>query len=155
MALEKIDNLGLDARIEPATQGRYMDKITSGLLSEFSKEFGIEDLPEDKRFENFATYLTVRKHYSETSFNPTDLVIGDGNDTGFDAVAIIVNNNIINDIDILRELAEINNYVEATFVFVQSERSPSFSTSKIGQFGFGVCDFFGEGKLLRVRPRSS
>ena len=150
MALEKDRGIWLDAKIEHlATQGRFMDKITSGLLSEFSKEFGINELPEDKRFESFSTYLTVRRHYSEAFFDPTDLVIGNGNDTGFDALAIIVNNNLVSDIDTVRELAEINNYVEATFVFVQSERSSGFSTSKIGQFGFGVCDFFGEGKLVR------
>jgi AIPR protein len=125
-----------------------MDKITGALLGEFTKEFGIAELEENARFERFAAYLTVRRHYSETAFDSADLVVaGGGNDTGIDAIAIIVNNNLITDIDSVNELIEINGYLDASFVFIQAERSSGFDSAKIGQFGYGVKDFFGEGKL--------
>jgi hypothetical protein len=65
-----------------------MDKITEGLLRSFSAEFDIAYMKEDDRFEHFASYLTVRRHYSETSFDPDDLATGAGNDTGIDGLAI-------------------------------------------------------------------
>lgn len=127
-----------------------MDKISEALLNEFSAEFACQTLPEQDRFEHFAAWLTVRRHYSETTFNPGDLVVGqNGNDTGIDAVAIIVNNNLVTDVDTIADLLTINGYLDVTFVFVQAERSPHFETAKIGQFGFGVRDFFGPGKLKR------
>lgn len=126
-----------------------MDKITTALLSEFSTTFGIEKAPEDDRFEQFATYLTVRKHYSESAFLPADLVTGKANDTGIDAIAVIVNNNLVTDLDAIQDLLEVNGFLDVAFCFVQAERSPHFETARVGQFGFGVRDFFGEGKLKR------
>jgi hypothetical protein len=76
-----------------------MDRITNGLLGEFSKEFELTSLAEDKQFEHFSTYVTVRKHYSDSTFDPSALVTGDGGDTGIDGLAIIVNNNIVDEID--------------------------------------------------------
>jgi hypothetical protein len=37
-----------------------VDKITTGLLGEFCKNFDLTDESEDVQFENFATYLTTR-----------------------------------------------------------------------------------------------
>lgn len=126
-----------------------MDKVTEGFLSEFSSQFGIETLPEPDRFEHFAAWLTVRRHYSDSTFEPADLVTGSGSDTGIDAIAIIVNNNLVTDVDTVEDLLALNGYLDVTFVFVQADRSPHFDSAKIGKFGFGVKDFFGEGKLPR------
>jgi hypothetical protein len=126
-----------------------MDKITEALLLEFSNEFGIGLLKEDSRFEHFATWLTVRRHYSETTFDPGNLVTGKGDDTGIDAIGIVVNNNLVTDVDTIDDLLSLNGYLDVSFVFVQAERSAHFDTGKIGKFGFGVKDFFGEGKLPR------
>jgi hypothetical protein len=54
-----------------------MDMITEGLLAEFTKEFQIEGLPEDKRFEHFTGYVILKRHYSET-FDPSEIVVGEG-----------------------------------------------------------------------------
>jgi len=124
-----------------------MDKITAGMLKEFCGNFGLEDVSEDVQFENFATYLTVRKHFSETTFDPADLVTGSGGDTGMDAIAFIVNNSLVTDIDQIQDLLEVNKYLEVSFVFVQAKRSSAFKMSDIGQFAYGVTDFFGKGAL--------
>lgn len=118
-----------------------MDRITKSLLDEFSTEQGIVHLPEDKRFEHFAAYLVIHRFYSD-SFDTSDVVTGDGNDTGIDAIGIVVNGSLVTDAELIEELAETNGYLDVTFVFVQVERSAGFDTSKIGQFSFGVLDFF-------------
>jgi hypothetical protein len=128
-----------------------VDRITKSLLDDFSTETGIPKLAEDVRFEHFATYAVVSRHYSD-AFSTTDLVTGSGGDTGIDAIATLVNGVLIDDPDEVRELADTNGYVEATFVFVQAERSAGFDTQKIGQFGFGVADFFAENPKL---PRNA
>lgn len=50
-----------------------MDRITESLLTEFSAEHGIANLPEAKRFEHFASFVTVKKHQSE-HFDTEDIV---------------------------------------------------------------------------------
>jgi hypothetical protein len=126
-----------------------MDKVTEGFLTEFSTQFGVGGLPEKDRFEQLAAWLTIRRHYSDSTFVPSDLVTGSGGDTGIDAIAIIVNNNLVTDVDTIEDLLALNGYLDVTFAFVQAERSPHFDSAKIGKLGFGVKDFFGEGKLPR------
>jgi len=75
-----------------------------GVLGEFSSEFKITDLPEDKRFEHLAAWITARRHYSDTSFDPAELVTGNGGDTGLDSIAIIANNNLMG----LQEVVWVN-----------------------------------------------
>ncbi len=115
-----------------------MDRITSALLEEFSAEHQLQSLKEDVRFEHFACFLAVYRHHSET-FDTDDIVVGD---TGIDGIAIVVNGVLATDADTVEDLAERNNYLDVTFIFVQAERSSSFDSSKIGDFSFGVADFF-------------
>jgi len=120
-----------------------LDRISKSLLDEFSAEASLDKLQEETRFEHFAAYLALSRHHAE-AFSSGDLVTGSGGDTGIDAIAILVNGVLVLDPDEVKELADTNGYVDATFVFVQAERSSSFETAKIGQFGFGVNDFFAE-----------
>ena len=118
-----------------------MDRITKSLLDEFSREHGVARLSEDKQFEHLAAFLTVGRHHTET-FDTDDVVTGAGGDAGIDAIAITVNGVLAVEADIIDELANANGYLEVAFVFVQAKRSSSFETAKIGQFAFGVLDFF-------------
>ena len=126
-----------------------MDRITEGLLNEFSREFSIADLPQADRFAQFSAWLTCRRYYSETTFDPANLVTGKGDDIGIDSIAIIVNNNLVTDVDTIEDLIGVNGYLDVTFVFVQASHSPHFDSGKIGTFGHGVRDFFVEGKMPR------
>ncbi len=53
-------------RVSAADRHSLMDLITRNLLDEFSSEYSISALPEDERFEHFAGFVTVRRHYSES-----------------------------------------------------------------------------------------
>ena len=137
------------SRLASAAGRDMLDRVTESLLAGFSKENGIEELDESQRFEHFAAFSVIRRHYSR-SFLTDDVVLGDGGDTGIDAIAIILNNVLVTDVDRVKELAEQNDYLEPLFIFVQAERSASFDGAKIGNFGFGVVDFFNkEPKLPR------
>lgn len=124
-----------------------MDRITKSLVTQFTDENGLNALPEDKAFEHFTAYLITSEHYTD-SFQTDDIVVGQGADAGIDAITIIVNGTIVNDPEEIEDLATTNGYLDVTFILVQSERSNSFSTAKLGQFGYGVTDFFSESPTL-------
>ena len=108
-----------------------MDKITLSLLADFSAEFGIGDTEESERFEQFAAWLVVRRHFSESTFLASEVHTGGAGDGGIDAIGIIVNNNLVTDVDTVQELLEQNSFLDVTFVFVQAERSSHFDGAKI------------------------
>lgn len=125
-----------------------MDRVTEALLTKFSTENDIESLPESRKFEHFSAFSVIRRHYSR-SFTTDDVVIGGGGDTGIDAIALIVNNVLVTDVDTLHDTAAHNDYVDPTFIFVQSESGQKFDGQKIGNFGFGVVDFFSSNPTLK------
>lgn len=127
-----------------------MDKITTSILNAFTKDNHLDPkLDEDVRFEHLTAYLTIRRHFSR-ALETADVVVGKGGDTGLDAIAIIVNGNLVTDVDDVQELLDQNGYLEASFIFVQAERSASFDGAKIGTIGTGVMDFFSDHpKLVR------
>ena len=129
-----------------------VDMITASLLAEFSTDQGIADLPEDQRFEHFAAFVTIKRQHSET-FSTTDLVCGSGGDNSIDAFAAIVNGTLVTDVDEFQDVQQHSGHLDVTFVFVQAERSAAFDASKIGDFGYGVVDFFSDTPRLRRNPR--
>src|SRR5688500_10838822 len=98
-----------------------LDRITESMLNEFSNEQSLTNFDESKRFEQFASYVTVRRNYSET-FDTSDIVTGAGGDTGIDGIAILINGTLINDIEDLEEI-DVAGSLDVLFIFVQSETS--------------------------------
>jgi len=126
-----------------------MDRITKALLDEYTHQNDIGSLSEDKRFEHFVSYVVISKEYADF-FDTNDVVSGSGGDSGIDALGIIVNGNLITDSDQIKELVEGNGFLECTFIFAQVERSSSFDMQKLGQFGYGVGQFFSEDSVLPI-----
>lgn len=120
-----------------------MDRITKSLLTEYIGENDLSSLSESKQFEYFSNYLVTSRHFTD-SFPIEDICVGGGYDIGIDGISIIVNGSLVTEPEEISDLLEINGYLDVTFIFVQSESSSSFSTTKIGQFGFGLQDFFSE-----------
>lgn len=121
-----------------------MDKVSESLLTEFSTERGISQLPEDKRFEHFVCFISVGQHYGEM-FDTEDILVGDA--TGIDGIAVIVNGILITDVESLEEIDSAGEF-DVTFVFVQADRGSFFDAAKIGNFGFSVTDFFNDHPTL-------
>lgn len=129
-----------------------MDRITKSLLDEFVTENSFGALAEDTAFEHFTGYLVTSSHYSE-SISSDDITVGAGGDCGIDCISIIVNGCLVTEPEEVQDLEETNGYLDAHFLFIQAERSSSFESAKIGQFGFGVQDFFSERPSLPQNDR--
>jgi hypothetical protein len=119
-----------------------MDRITNSMLRQFVTVNKLENLKESKQFEHFTAYLSVRRYYGK-QFDTSDVITGNGGDTVIDAFAVLINGQLITDIDELGDFDE-GGYMDVEFLFVQAERSAGFESSKIGDFGDGVRDFFRE-----------
>ncbi len=127
-----------------------MDRITQSFLNEFVERHELGVIPEGQQFENFASYVAVRRHYNGESFDTTTIHTGGGGDLGIDGLAILVNGSLVADVDALNEHADISGHYDASFVFIQADRGSSFDGKKLSDFGFGVKDFFDpQPKLVR------
>jgi len=124
-----------------------MDRITKSLLDNFISNNNLEKVVEETAFERFTGYLMTSKHFTET-FSSDDIHVGAGADCGIDSISIIVNGCLVVDPDEIEDLETTNGYIDATFIFNQAERSSSFDTQKLGNFGFGVKDFLSENPKL-------
>ena len=118
-----------------------MDRITESLLRDFNAAFDLRSLTEQDLFEHFANYCVVSQEFGD-SFELDDVSIGGSHDTGIDGLAILVNGCLVITPDEVVELLRINKYLDVRFVFIQAKRSSNFKSSEIGNFLFGVKDFF-------------
>src|SRR4051812_44333064 len=92
-----------------------MDRITQSLFDEFSCEHDLGHLAEDRRFEHFVAYVTIRRYHNEI-FDTSNVVVGSGADTGIDAIAIIVNGMLITDVEEFEEHANISSSLDGQFI---------------------------------------
>lgn len=126
-----------------------MDRIVQNYMETFLKSQDITEKNKDKQFEMFSAYCAIEQVYSE-NFNLADVVVGDGDDCGIDAIAILVNGMLITSQDEIDDLLEINRKLsEINFVFVQAKTSSNFDYSEMGTFGTGVKDFFADNPQMR------
>jgi hypothetical protein len=120
-----------------------MDRITKSQMEEFINQAALGALQEDTAFEYFSGYLVTSKHQADAS-SPEDICVGAGGDCGIDCVAFLVNGALVTEPQEIEDLCATNGYLDVACIFTQAERSASFDTAKIGQFAFGVKDFFSE-----------
>lgn len=118
-----------------------MDRITTSLISELLINLELNSEGEAKDFEKLCNYSIISNEYAKT-FEIENISIGDGNDTGIDGIAIIVNGQLVDSIEEIEDLLETNNFLEVEYVFIQAKTSSSFEGSEINTFIFGVLDFF-------------
>ncbi|MBI5955137.1 MAG: AIPR family protein [Chloroflexi bacterium] len=125
-----------------------MDRILSHLVDDFLTEFEINSIDIGKDFQRFTIYSVVSSEYTQ-EFELEDVETGEGDDTGIDGIAIIINGKMIenkSDIDfLLQHIPQI----EPTIVFVQATAENNFDSGKMNTFAFGVKDFFEEKPKLR------
>lgn len=116
------------------------DQILGGYLQDFQAQHGLENQSESSLFSRFVTYCVISKQTGNpASFEEFD--VDDGQDTGLDAIAILVNDRVIHDkedVDYFRNSGRL----AVEFVFIQSKKSAKFDGGDIGKFLFGVKNFF-------------
>ncbi|MFC6102831.1 AIPR family protein [Olivibacter domesticus] len=118
-----------------------MDRITESLMNELLKTLEIQSSGEAKDFEKLVNYTVVSNEYNKT-FDVDSIAVGDGNDTGIDGIAIIVNGQLIESTEEIDDLLEKNNFLEVDYIFIQSKTSSKFESAEINTFIFGIQDFF-------------
>lgn len=119
-----------------------MDRVTESFLADFVVEHELTGLAADKKFEHFASFVAVRRHYNGETFVTDEIHTGGSGDTGIDAIAILVNGSLIVDVEGLAEHADLSGHFDVSFIFVQADRGAGFDGKKLSDFGFGVKDFF-------------
>lgn len=118
-----------------------MDRITQSLINELILNLELQSESESKDFERLANYSIVSNEYNKT-FEIDSITVGDGGDTGIDGIAILVNGQLVENVDEVKDLLERNNFLDVNYIFIQAKTSPNFDGSSIGTFMFGVNDFF-------------
>lgn len=125
------------------------DKILNSYLEGFSTDFGYKASDTAKQFELFASYCVVCHNYTDV-FDIENSIVGDGNDTGIDSIAILINGKVCNDIVELEDFIKINTKINVQFVFTQAKMSSSFECKEVSNFGNGIIDFFKDSPSLII-----
>ena len=118
------------------------DRILTAYLKDFTADFGLAELDEDKSFEHFVNYSIISKHHLE-SFEPEDVAVGGSGDLGLDGLAVIVNDHLVaskSDVDYLKKTLR---RLDVDFIFIQAKRSSHFDAAEIGAVFSGIRQFFG------------
>ena len=76
-------------------------------MDSFIKSQEICEKDESKQFEMFSSYCVVEQWYTET-YSLSDIIIGDGGDCGIDAIAIIVNGNMVTSKEEIDDIIDLN-----------------------------------------------
>ena len=116
-----------------------MDSVTKALMSEFVRDYGLESLSESDQFEHFAAFSVVSSRHSD-EFESDDLVAGGTHDLSVDAFAVKVNGRIVQDAGQVKELLDLNRYLEAEFVIVQAKKSSKFNGQEMTALGENLAD---------------
>lgn len=119
------------------------NKILEGYLKDFSKVQGLENMDESTLFEYFSNNAILSKMQIQDI--DLELVhVGGGNDGGIDGIAITVNDHLVGTVDEVKYHKKNLGRLEVKFYFIQSKTSSSFEMAEMGNFFFGVQQFFEE-----------
>ncbi|MCY4580042.1 MAG: AIPR family protein [Chloroflexi bacterium] len=120
-----------------------LDIVLDGFVDDFAKSRGVGHLKDDQLFEAFTASLVFRKYHQADIIDLEDSVLSGGSgDGGLDAVAILVNGRIARAEEDIRYFEETGQRLDVEFVFIQAKTSTSFRSSDIGNFVFGIEQFF-------------
>lgn len=125
------------------------DRIIEGYLKNFTEENDLTDAKESKIFEYFVSYCIGSKYIYDV-FSFEDITIGEGHDTGIDSIAIIVNGHMIGSKEDINFFIKTTGRLDVQFVFMQGKTSAKFESGHIGNFIFGVKDFFRKEASLKI-----
>jgi len=97
-----------------------MDRITENLVEDFLRLQQLATVSEATDFEHFSNYSVVASEYSD-DFEIETVNVGEDGTPGIDGMAVIVNGYLTDSVEEVQDLIDTNNYLDATFIFVQSQ----------------------------------
>lgn len=125
------------------------DRIIEGYLKNFEDENNLTKVDLTKMFEYFVNYCVGAKYIFD-AFSFEDITIGGGQDTGIDGIIIIVNGHMVNSKEDIDFFNKTSGRLDVQFIFTQSKTSSKFDSGDIGNFIFGVKDFFKREPSLKI-----
>ncbi|MBD3339394.1 MAG: AIPR protein [Candidatus Lokiarchaeota archaeon] len=131
-----------------------IDKITETYLKDFQSEFNLEKYDKSLAFEQFINYCILSRIHPEP-FDFEEVNVGGGNDSSIDGIATLVNDHIVTskeDIDYFK--MKLRRF-DVQFIFIQSKISNKFDLGDIGNFLFGVRNFFDENSTIPINESVS
>lgn len=102
-----------------------LDTIMKGMVEEFSSKNGFANLEESKAFEYLVNFLAVTKYQEDAFSDRADfdsLVVDSKGQFGLDAIAFIINGNLVTSKDDIIQYAK-SNYLDVNILFIQSKTS--------------------------------
>ncbi|MFA5361397.1 MAG: AIPR family protein [archaeon] len=118
-----------------------MNTIIKNLIGDFLKSEEIKSTSASKDFENFCNFSVISSEY-KSDFSTQDISLGQTQ--GIDGLAIIVNGNLVTTTEEIDDLVARNNFIEASFIFIQTKSSDFFEGADISNFFVSVIDFLSE-----------
>lgn len=101
-----------------------LNKILSGMLQDFKNRFSLDDIEEEsKSFEYLVNYLMVSMYHPDAFSDRGDfdaLVVDEKGQFGLDAVAVIVNGNLVLSKEDIVTYAK-SKYLDIDILFIQSK----------------------------------
>jgi cold shock CspA family protein len=119
------------------------DRILEAHLKDFSAQHGLENQSEPTLFAYFVNHCLLSRH-STDNIPLEDVDVGGGQDSSIDAIAVLISSHVTTskeDVDFFRDRL---GRLDVEFVFIQSKTSPKFDLGDIGNFLFGVKQFFSQ-----------
>lgn len=127
---------------------RTMHKIVANCLKTFCEETFVDsNLGEDKRFEFFANYCTIKSFYAEEI--DAETITSDEDDAGIDGICFIIDGEIattVTEAETILKRPKRNFPVD--IYFIQSKTSDTYDRGEVLKFGDGVCDFVSDTPTL-------
>lgn len=110
-----------------------LNKILEGMLRDFSSTHCLQDLELTKQFEYLVNYLIVSKYHPEAFSDKCDLdmlVVDDKGQFGLDAVAFVVNGNLVLSKEDIKVYSK-SNKLDVDIIFIQSKTSEKCETGDL------------------------
>ena len=118
-----------------------METVIESYLNDFCDHFGIKDLDDSTKFEDFVNYVSIPK-LEETSESIESVNVGNNGNPGVDGLAIIVNDHIVHSTEEVDYFLSALGRLEVSFYFVQAKTSTSFEMTEMVSFINCIKDFF-------------
>lgn len=100
-----------------------LGKVLEGILKDFSDDYNTNDLCLEKQYEYLVNYLLVTKYHPDAINDKSDLeglVVDEKSQFGLDAIAFIINNNLVLGIDDIDTYA-MSRSLDVEVVFIQTK----------------------------------
>ena len=113
-----------------------MDIVTKSHFEQFKKHYDYADKAIEEVFELFVIYSVVSNYLKSDTINKSTLEslhIGNGGDWGIDGIIVFVNGKIVTTVQEVKDLCELNSFINAHIILVQAKTSKSITVSELGQ----------------------